>query len=117
MSGLTADQIIQVAAVVIVLLGAYNTIMSAVKNHREEKRLKNSPVAELTARVDKHDGLLDNDKRRLDELDRRIDDVGRQSTIMLRGVRALLSHEVNGNSIDKLTGSLQEIDDYLIDRK
>ena len=117
MSGLTADQIIQVAAVVIILLGAYNTIMNAIKNHREEKRLKNSPLAELTNRVDKHDTLLANDKKRIDEMDNRIEKIDLQSTIMLRGVRALLSHEVNGNSTDKLKGSLAEIDDYLIERK
>ncbi len=47
----------------------------------------------------------------------RITDMGRQSTIMLRGVRALLSHEVNGNSTDKLKSSMTEIDDYLINRQ
>ena len=44
-------------------------------------------------------------------------DMGEQSTIILRGVRALLSHEINGNSVDKLNSSASEIDDYLIKRK
>ena len=44
-------------------------------------------------------------------------EMGEQSTIMLRGVRALLSHEINGNSTDKLKDSMTEIDDYLIARK
>lgn len=36
--------------------------------------------------------------------------------VICRGILALLSHEINGNSIDKLTASQTEITDYLIDR-
>lgn len=115
--GLTFEQLIGAVVVVLVLIGAYNTIMSAVKNHREEKKLRESPVVQLKERVDRHDELLAKDKDRLDALDARMQDMGEQSTIMLRGVRALLSHEINGNSTDKLKDSMTEIDDYLISRK
>ena len=100
-----------------ILIGAYNTIMGAIKAHREEKMLRQSPMNQLNERVDKHDELLAKDKNRMDAMDARIKDMGEQSTIMLRGVRALLSHEVNGNSDDKLKASMGEIDDYLINRK
>ena len=102
---------------VLVLVGAYNVIMSAVKTRREEKKLRDSPVTQLTERVDRHDELLKKDKDRIDAMQDRITDMGRQNTIMLRGVRALLSHEVNGNSTDKLKSSMTEIDDYLINRQ
>lgn len=115
--GLTFEQLIGAAVVILILIGAYNTIMSAVKAHREEKKLRESPVVQLKERVDRHDELLAKDKDRLDALDARMQDMGEQSTIMLRGVRALLSHEINGNSTDKLKDSLDEIDDYLIARK
>lgn len=36
--------------------------------------------------------------------------------VISRGILALLSHEINGNSIDKLQASHQEITNYLIDR-
>ncbi len=36
--------------------------------------------------------------------------------VICRGILALLSHEINGNSIDKLTRSQAEMTDYLIDR-
>lgn len=104
----------------IVLLGLviiYNTIMTAIKNHMEAKKRRDTPVDTLTARVDAHDQMLARDKRRIDEMDERLSSVSDQSTIMLRGVRALLSHELNGNSIDKLESSMTEIDDYLIARK
>ena len=117
MGDIQFSQIMQLCAMVLVLVGAYNVIMSAVKTRREEKRLRDSPVTKLTERVDRHDELLARDKDRLDGMEDRITDMGRQSTIMLRGVRALLSHEVNGNSTDKLKSSMTEIDDYLINRQ
>lgn len=114
---ITFQQIIGLLAVVLVLLGAYNVIMTAIKNRREEKRLRESPMMQLKERVDRHDDLLAKDKDRLDAMENRMQDMGQQSTIMLRGVRALLSHEINGNSADKLNASASEIDDYLINRK
>lgn len=117
MSDITFQQLAGLCAVALILLGAYNTVMGAVKNHREEKRLRESPVMQLKERVDRHDDLLAKDKDRLDAMENRMQDMGQQSTIMLRGVRALLSHEINGNSTDKLNASASEIDDYLINRK
>lgn len=117
MGDIQFSQIMQLCALVLILVGAYNVIMSAVKTRREEKKLRDSPVTKLTERVDRHDELLAKDKDRLDAMEDRITDMGRQSTIMLRGVRALLSHEVNGNSTDKLKSSMTEIDDYLINRQ
>lgn len=117
MEQLTYDKFLTALVVILLIAGAYNTIMQTVKTRREEKKLRDSPVTQLKERVDRHDELLEKDKDRLDALEQRIQDVGEQSTIMLRGVRALLSHEINGNSVDKLKDSMSEIDDYLIRRK
>lgn len=105
----TFDDIARMLAVALVLVGAYAAIMSAVKTHREEKTRRSAPVTEMRARLDGHDKLLARDKERLDSLQE-------QSIITLRGVRAILSHEVNGNSVEKMKQSMQEIDDYLIRR-
>lgn len=117
MKDITFEQLVLLAAIVLACIGAYNSIMTARKNHREEKMQRESPVTRLAERVDKHDSMLATDKRRLDEMDGRIEKIETQSTIILRGVRSLLSHEVSGNSVDKLQKSLQEIDEYLIERK
>lgn len=111
------DQLVLLVAVVLALLGAYKVVMDAVKTHREEKRLKSAPVAALKERLDAHDRMLANDKARLDRIDKQIEDLSCLSTITLRGVRAILSHEVSGNSTDKMKASMSEIDDYLIRRR
>ena len=117
MEQLTYEHLLTTVIVVIVLLGGYNTFMGAIKTHREEKRLRESPVKELEERIDRHDDLLKKDKDRLDEHERQLTQIGIESRIMLRGVRALLSHEVNGNSTEKLEKSMAEIDEYLISQK
>ena len=117
MENITFAQLTQLCAVILVLLGAYNLTMTAVKTHREEKRLKDSPYQQMKERLDRHDQLLARDMDRLDTHEKDIDLISQESRIMLRGVRALLSHEVNGNSDDRLKASLTEIDDYLISRK
>lgn len=104
-------------AFILACVAGYNTIATARKNRREEKKERENPINQLIAHVNKHDESLENDKRRMDEFETRMGKLDIQSTIMLRGVRALLSHEVNGNSVDKLNASLQEIDNYLIERK
>lgn len=116
MQELTYDKILTTIVVIVLLLGAYNTIMSAIKNHREEKKIKNSPLAELQKQVGEHTKMLDNDNKRIEDLDERIDNIKEQSTIMLKGVRALLSHEINGNSVQELGEGYKEINDYLIRR-
>lgn len=55
------------------------------------------------------DNKLASDKKRLDTLED-------GQKVMLRGISALISHEINGNSDDKLRTSQQEIMNYLIER-
>lgn len=96
-------------AVALVLIGAYNTIMGAIKTHREEQRRKDAPVNNLEEQVKGHEEELKRDNDRLKELE----DGNR---IMMRAMMALLSHDINGNSSEKLKQSLEEIQQYLIDK-
>ena len=54
--------------------------------------------------------------RKLNNDNRRIESIETADKVICRGILALLSHEINGNSIDKLKDSQKEITDYLIDR-
>lgn len=48
--------------------------------------------------------------------DKRLDDAEGGQRVVLRGISALISHELNGNSNEKLHKSQEEIMNYLIDR-
>ena len=116
LNDVTFEQLIGLAVIVVIAASTYNTIMAAIKNHIEAKKRHDAPVDTLTARVDAHDKMLSNDKRRLEEMDERLAILKGESAMMLKGVRALLSHEINGNSNDKLIESYDSIDNYLINK-
>lgn len=110
MKDLTFTDLTTAGAVLLIFLGAYNVLVSAIKNHREEKKRKAQPYAELEEAVKQHEQRLKNDNERLHELEN-------SNRIVLRANKAILGHMVNGNSVDKLSASIQEIDQFLIDRR
>ena len=109
MQNITFEQLVGLMAVALVLIGAYNTIMSAIKTHREEKKRKDAPVNTLEEKVNKHDERLSRDHERLNELEE-------SNRIIMRALMALMSHEINGNSDDKLKASYDEIQRFLIEK-
>lgn len=106
---LSFEQLIGTVAVILLLIGTYNTIMGAVKTAREEKKLKDQPVNTLENTVDDHTKKLANDHERITELEE-------SNRIIMRALMAVMSHEVNGNSTDKLQKSMEEIQEFLIER-
>ena len=107
-----------ITALVVILLGvdAYIRVMTAIKTHREEKVRRNHPVDKLEARVDDHEGKLDDHEEKLKKDYARLNDLEDGNRIMMRAMMAMLSHEINGNSTDKLKESFEEIQRYLIER-
>jgi hypothetical protein len=53
---------------------------------------------------------------KLDKDNRRIDGLEEGNKAICRGVLALLSHEINGNSVDKLRDAQTGLTNYLIER-
>lgn len=117
MAELTYDKLLTTIVVVILLAGAYNTIMTTIKTRREEKKLRESPVTQLIARVDRHDELLAKDKDRLDKLEADVADLGEGTRILLRQSMAVNAHLISGNDVTKLRESNAEIEHYLVNRK
>ena len=109
MENITFGQLAGLAALVLVLVGAYNTIMSAAKNWREEKKRKDAPVNTLETKVNEHEDKLKRDHERLTDLED-------SNRIILRALMAMLSHEINGNSDERLRASFEEIQKYLIEK-
>ena len=106
---LSFEQLIGAAAVILLLVGIYNTVMGAIKTAREERRLKNQPVNTLENTVEDHTKKLANDHERITQLEE-------SNRIIMRALMAVMSHEVNGNSTEKLQKSMDEIQQFLIER-
>lgn len=109
MENITFAQLAGLAALVLVLVGAYNTIMNAVKTYREEKKRKDQPVNSLETKVNEHEEKLKKDYERLNELEE-------ANRIQMRALMAMLHHEIDGNSIEGLKKAFEEIQQYLIEK-
>lgn len=117
LSQLTFGELVGACVVILLIVGIYNTAMTAVKNYLDAKKRHNAPVDELRAKMEAHDKMLSNDKRRIEDMEERVKYIREESAMTLRGVRALLSHELNGNSNDKMKECYDSIDDYLLNKK
>lgn len=109
MQNITFEQLVGLMAVALVLIGAYNTIMSAIKTHREEQKRKDAPVNTLETQVKEHEEKLLRDHERLNDLEE-------ANRIQMRALMAMLHHEIDGNSVDGLKRSYEEIQRYLIEK-
>lgn len=110
-------------------------VVDVFRKRKERRNLERQPedalaetiskkvLEKLEPRFQEIDRKLATDKTRLDEHTRilgshqdQLSNIEQGNKVMCRGILALLSHEINGNSNDKLKESQQEITNYLIDR-
>lgn len=73
-------------------------------NEEQDKRLTN-----VEQRLDKHDQLLMNDKRRLDQIEK-------SNTVEMRALLAIVNHMIDNNHMQGLTDVRKELNDYLVNR-
>lgn len=72
--------------------------------------------AEIERKLSNDNNRIDENVRELNEHRKRMDSMETGQRAMCRGVLALLSHEINGNSTDKLKEAQTGISNYLIDK-
>ena len=85
--------------------------------------ISNKVMDSLKPRFEDIDRKLANDKLLIEDHTRKLAGHGAQieaidkgNKVLCRGILALLSHEINGNSSDKLKASQAEITNYLIEK-
>ena len=61
--------------------------------------------------------MFRNDLARIDSLEKSRELERETNTVVLTSLRAILSHEINGNSIDRMKAANEEIDKMLISRQ
>lgn len=99
---LICSLITSIAAVVAVFKAIYGS--ATAPNKAQDKRIEL-----LEGKVEVIEQKLDADYKRLNMIEE-------QYKICLQAILALLSHEINGNSIDKLEKAKADIEAYLISR-
>lgn len=105
MDKLTLTQVKDFVVVLAALLGFIVLVWNVIKAIREWRK----PSDDMQAWRRDVDAKLNSDNNRLTDVETGIN-------VILRSNLAMLSHEINGNSSDKLLQSQKEITDYLINR-
>lgn len=105
MENLTLVEIRDAVVVLVALLGFVVLLGNAIKTFKGWKE----PMNDFKTWQGDVDTKLKKDNERLKALEE-------SNRMICRGIMALLSHEINGNSDDKLRKSLDEIQNYLIDK-
>lgn len=105
MENLTLEQIRDFVIVLLAVLAFIILLANAIKALKEWRK----PHDDRESWRRDVDEKLNRDNKRLSDLEE-------GNKVICRGILAMLSHEINGNSNDKLLASQQEITNYLIER-
>lgn len=105
MDKLTLEQIRDFVIVLLALLAFIVLLANAIKALKDWKK----PMDDRELWRRDVDDKLNRDNKRLNDLEE-------GNRVICRGILAMLSHEINGNSNDKLLASQAEITNYLIER-
>lgn len=101
---------ISVGCVIITTLGGAGAIIiSVIKWFR-------SPDIKRDEALKRHDELLDNDNKRLHQLEQRQSEMEEAQKVLMRSMLALMSHAIDGNHTDDLKEARDNLQEYLIRR-
>lgn len=114
MDALSFESLKTAAVVILILLGGLGTLGKGVDVIRGFRKPRADQEASTNKRLDEQKAMLDNDKRRLDAHEAQLGELRRMEQVQCVAMKALLSHEINGNSVDKLRLANDQLDAFLI---
>lgn len=89
--------------------GAFAVIYSIVQKAKTPNKMQNERLDKHEEWLKKHDAMLDNDNKRLNNLEK-------SGTITMKALLALLRHGIDGNDVESMKKVKSELEQYLIDR-
>jgi hypothetical protein len=96
-------------AAVTATAGAVGVIVTLINKAKTPNRMQNERLDKHEEWLKKHDAMLDNDNKRLNNLEK-------SGTITMKALLALLRHGIDGNDIESMKKVKSELEQYLIDR-
>lgn len=89
--------------------GAGAALGAWLKRARRPETEREERISRLEGRVDRHDELLANDKRRLESIDN-------GNRVTQRALLALLDHGIDGNNMEQMRQAKEDLQRHLIER-
>ena len=123
MSEVSTDQLMTFVVVAIALIGVYNVIITAINNYEGRKKKQAEPLEDVKrmlgndkARLDNHESAIKDLRTDVTALGTRTDQQDDEMRLLLKSQLALLRHGIDGNSVQGLKDSQQDIQNYLVDK-
>ena len=69
------------------------------------------------SKVERHDGEIKDHEKRIQKLEEKTKEQDGFIKVLCNSILALVSHEINGNSLDKLKDAQKELQDFLINKQ
>ena len=108
---------IAIAGAIVSISAAVSVILKFVEKAKQPEEMQNQRIAsleqknvEFIAILNEHKRYLENDKRRLDNLE-----FGNEATN--EALLALLKHAINGNDVESLKEAQHKLEGYLVTRR
>lgn len=93
----------------IAMCGSFATVAGAVAIIYNIHQKAKQPDTERDEALSKHQEMLDNDNKRLKELEE-------SNKIIMQSMLAIMSHEIDGNHVEDLKQARDDLQKYLIRR-
>ena len=124
----TGDNIIVFAVVALTLCWAFNLVYTALQNARQAKERAREPfqridntMNDMRAKCESHVREIDNRveslERRMAEYENDLKDIHQGQSAMLRGVQALLDHELHNGNEEEMKAASDTISKWLRTRR
>lgn len=112
--------ILAICGAIITVSGAITVIARAVNKAKEPENKQNERISNLEEEVKKINSRLEDGDKRFDEDAGRFDELEasmkKTNTVIIRSLNAIISHSINGNSVESLKKSKEELDEYLLNK-
>ena len=106
---------ITISVGVTILLGIAGALVTLDKAWAILRKILH-PESDLRETVKRHSEMLDNDNRRLQRVEHKLDDTDKFQGVMCRVMLAQLNHSLSGNDVSTLKTARDELNEYLTKR-
>lgn len=101
--------------VLMAILGFISILGGVINLFRNWK--KESPHKKIEDILKNHEKRITNNERIIKEIENDLKETNFSNDVLFKSILAIISHEINGNSKDKLEKAKDELEEYLIKRK
>lgn len=94
------------------LLGFIISVWAVIKIWKEIKK----PDIDTRNRVDKHAAYLENDKKLIQQLQNDQKELEMTNKMICKCLLAMMDHEIDGNSVEKLKQTRDDLREFIVDK-